>query len=77
MREILKKHKKITLIKIDIEGAEFDVLDALIEQKLYENIEYIMVETHERFFENPSQKINTLKEKITQNNITNIFLDWI
>lgn len=77
LREILKKHKKITLIKIDIEGAEFDVLDALIEQKLYENIEYIMVETHERFFENPSQKINTLKEKITQNNITNIFLDWI
>lgn len=77
LREILKKHKKITLIKIDIEGSEFDVLDALIEQKLYENIEYIMVETHERFFENPSQKINTLKEKITQNNITNIFLDWI
>ncbi|XAK01940.1 FkbM family methyltransferase [Campylobacter coli] len=77
LHKILKKYKKITLIKIDIEGAEFDVLDALIEQKLYEHIEYIMVETHERFFENPSQKINTLKEKIIQNNITNIFLDWV
>lgn len=65
------------MLKWILKELNFDVLDALIEQKLYENIEYIMVETHERFFENPSQKINTLKEKITQNNITNIFLDWI
>lgn len=77
LKDIIQKHHKISLIKIDIEGAEFDVLDSLIEQKLYENVEYIMVETHERFFENPKEKIENLKSKITKNNIQNIFLDWI
>ncbi|WP_279144829.1 FkbM family methyltransferase [Helicobacter pullorum] len=77
LKDIIQKHHKISLIKIDIEGAEFDVLDSLIEQKLYENVEYIMVETHERFFENSKEKIENLKSKITKNNIQNIFLDWI
>lgn len=77
LKDIIQKHHKISLIKIDIEGAEFDVLDSLIEQKLYENVEYIMVETHERFFENPKEKIENLKSKIARNNIQNIFLDWI
>lgn len=77
LKDIIQKHHKISLIKIDIEGAEFDVLDSLIEQKLYENVEYIMVETHERFFENPKEKIENLKNKIAKNNIQNIFLDWI
>ncbi|EKH7232394.1 FkbM family methyltransferase [Campylobacter upsaliensis] len=48
--KLIKKHGKIAFVKLDIEGAEFDVLNALIEKNLYENIEYIMVETHERFF---------------------------
>lgn len=77
LSEILKKEEKITLIKLDIEGAEFDILNDLIDQKLYKKIEYIMVETHERFFNDGIQKINLLKEKIRKNNITNIFLDWI
>lgn len=77
LKDIIQKHHKISLIKIDIEGAEFDVLDSLIEQKLYKNVEYIMVETHERFFENPKEKIENLKNKIAKNNIQNIFLDWI
>lgn len=77
IKELLQKHGKINFIKLDIEGAEFDVLDAFIEQKLWENIEYIMVETHERLFDNPNEKLNTLKSKISKNNISNIYLDWI
>lgn len=75
--ELTKKHSKIAFVKLDIEGAEFDVLNALIEKDLYENIEYIMVETHERFFDNPKEKIDTLKEKITKKQIKNIYLDWV
>ena len=77
VKELLQKHGKINFIKLDIEGAEFDVLDALIEQNLYENIEYVMVETHERIFDNPQEKINALKAKIAEKNISNIYLDWI
>lgn len=76
-RKLLEKHGKINFLKLDIEGAEFELLDSLIEQKLYENIEFIMVETHERFFENPKEKINKLKEKIEKYEIKNIYLDWV
>lgn len=77
IKDLVKKHGRIALIKLDIEGAEFDVLDALIEQNLHENIEYIMAETHERMFDNPKEKIETLQKKITSKGIKNIYLDWI
>ncbi len=77
LKKLLLKHDKIALIKLDIEGAEFEVLHDLIEQKLYEKVEFIMVETHERFFKNPKEKIEKLKNQIQQHNIKNIFLDWI
>ena len=75
--ELLQRHGKINFIKLDIEGAEFDVLDAFIKQNLCEKIEYIMVETHGRLFDNPNEKLNALKAKISKNNISNIYLDWI
>ncbi|MFQ6342563.1 FkbM family methyltransferase [Campylobacter sp. VTCC 70190] len=77
VRKLLQKHGKINFVKLDIEGAEFELLDSLIEQNLYRDIELIMVETHERFFENPKEKINKLKEKIAKYEIKNIYLDWV
>lgn len=76
VREIVAKHGKIHFIKLDIEGAEFEVLEAFIAQDLYKNVEYIMVETHERLFDNPNAKITALKAQIADKNITNIYLDW-
>lgn len=77
VRELVAKHNKVHFIKLDIEGAEFEVLEALIAQDLYKSVEYIMVETHERIFDNPKAKIDALKAQIKTKNITNIYLDWI
>lgn len=77
LKELILKHGHIALVKLDIEGAEFEILNKLIEEKLYKNIDYIMVETHERFFENPQEKLKPLQQAILDNNINNIFLDWI
>lgn len=77
IKKLVKEHGKIALIKLDIEGAEFDVLDALIEQDLHKHIEYIMAETHERMFDNPKEKLERLEKKITQKGIRNIYLDWV
>lgn len=76
-RKLVAKHGKIHLIKLDIEGAEFEVLEAFIAQDLHKNVEYIMVETHERIFDNPKAKIDALKAQIKAKNITNIYLDWV
>lgn len=75
--DILTRHKYIHLLKLDIEWAEFWIIDDIIKEGLYENITYIVVETHERFFTNWNQMLKDLKNKIKDNNIKNIYLDWI
>lgn len=74
--DILTKHKSIHLLKLDIEWAEFDVINDIIDAWLCKDIKYIVVETHERFFGNWKQMLKELKKKIVDNNIDNIFLDW-
>lgn len=75
--DMIKQYGKITMIKLDIEGAEFEVLESIITKDLYKHIDYIMVETHERFFANPKAILENLKRQITQKDIKNIYLDWI
>ncbi|WP_181646843.1 FkbM family methyltransferase [Helicobacter sp. 16-1353] len=75
--EILPFYKRIYFLKIDVEGAEFDIMDKIIETKLYEKIDYIACETHERYFNDGEAKIAKLRNAIKDNNIKNIFLDWI
>ena len=75
--DILPKHKKIYLLKLDIEWAEFDVLDDIIDEWLYKYIKYIVVETHERFLKDWDNMLLKLKKKIEDKWIGNIYLDWI
>lgn len=75
--EILKTHDRIYFLKLDIEGAEFEIMDKIIEKKLYEKIDYIACETHERCYKDGEAKITHLREQIAKYNIKNIFLDWI
>lgn len=75
--DILPKHKRIHLLKLDIEWAEFDVINDIIDENIYKDINYIVVETHERFFKNWKSMLKEVKRKIQDKNINNIFLDWI
>lgn len=77
LQNLISKHGKITLVKLDIEGAEFEILEQIIHQKLYKHIEYIMAETHERAFSDGALKMQRLKNLIESNRIKNIYLDWI
>ncbi|MBX4206187.1 FkbM family methyltransferase [Candidatus Parcubacteria bacterium] len=67
--------KPIGLMKMDIEGAEVDVLNKLIDLGLTKRIRNIVVETHERFptLAEPTAK---LRERIRREGISNIDLDW-
>lgn len=77
IQDLLKQHERLYFVKIDIEGAEFDIMDKLLDLKLYEKIDYIACETHERFFQDGSARIHRLREKIAKLRATNILLDWI
>ncbi len=76
LEEILRQHKEIYVVKLDIEGSEFEVLKQMIAKNLYKDIKYIFAETHERFFADGDQKMKELQDLIQQKNITNIYLDW-
>ena len=75
--DILPKHKHIHMLKIDIEWAEFWVVNDIIDEGIYIYITYIVVETHERLFKNWKKMLQELKGKIKEKNIQNIYLDRV
>lgn len=55
-------HVQIDLLKMDIEGAEFAVIDELV--KLPINVEEICLEVHNNFFKNGNRKIRDMVKKL-------------
>jgi FkbM family methyltransferase len=77
IKNLLKTNDEIYLLKLDIEGAEFDVLEDIINTGVYKHIKFIVCETHERFNKELREKFEHLKQVISEKRITNIYLDWI
>lgn len=50
----INKHSKIDILKIDIEGAEFDVIKDWYDRGYNLNADQILLEFHERFYNNTS-----------------------
>lgn len=69
--------KPVRLLKIDIEGAECDVLNRLIDSGVAATIPSIVAETHEARIPRLQEDVKKLKEKITNHHLTNINLNWI
>lgn len=67
----------IRLLKIDIEGAEFDLLEKIINEKIFKLCKHIVVETHERMFPDGGKKLARLKAMISEHGADNISLDWV
>jgi FkbM family methyltransferase len=74
---VFHKHEEIYILKMDIEGAEFETLEDVIHSGVYRKIKYLFCETHARFFNDGDEKLRKLESLIQDNNITNIFLDWV
>ncbi len=60
--EFIKLIGHVDVLKIDIEGAEYEVLHSLLESGAYRNIKSIYIEDHERKM--PSKRFRDLKEKV-------------
>ena len=57
--------KKIDLIKINIEGGEYDLLDHILEIGFVENIENLQIQFH-NFVENSDSRMETIQTKLSQ-----------
>tara|TARA_B100000900_G_scaffold204867_1_gene173679 strand:- start:363 stop:1022 length:660 start_codon:yes stop_codon:yes gene_type:complete len=76
--EYLKQQTdSISLLKMDIEGIEIDILNKIIDENLHKKIKFIFVETHERFSHSLGVETAKLKLRIKKLKIRNINLDWV
>ena len=75
---ILKKNPgRIKLIKIDIEGAEYDLLDESIKPELSSIFDYCAVEVHYNKMPELKPRHDLIVQKIKDNQLTEkFFLDW-
>lgn len=76
LKQLKANGQRPYLIKLDIEGAEFNVLNSFLDSRLHDSFDYLVCETHERFFKDGEKRIKQLNNRLKEENINNIFLDW-
>ncbi len=66
----------IDVLKIDVEGREYEILIRLIEEELHKRIRHILVETHDKHIPEIVPQGRIVRKLIRDRNIENIDLDW-
>lgn len=66
--------RPVSVVKMDIEGAEVSILAAIFEQRLHEHIRLMFVETHEKQI--PQLRSETMAMIRKSRNVGNINCDW-
>jgi FkbM family methyltransferase len=74
---IRKLGRRVNLLKIDVEGAEIEILHSLIDKGTYKKVDLIVVETHETKIEGHDLLVAQLKQKLKALQIDNIRLNWL
>jgi len=66
LKDIFQRNKiqKVDFVKIDIEGMEFDLIENL-EDSIFQKIDKFLIEYHDFYFTDGSQKLEKLKNKLT------------
>jgi FkbM family methyltransferase len=67
---------KVDLLKINIEGSEFEVLNDLIENKLLDIFENIQVQFHE-FVDDAASKRNKIREHLRKNHSETFLYEFV
>ncbi len=67
----------IGVIKMDVEGAEVDILEALLDTpKILSRIDYIFAETHERYMPDQTARVDALVERTLHMTQPHFNLNW-
>jgi FkbM family methyltransferase len=73
-----QKHQNIDFIKMDIEGAEIDVINHLIDTGAIHKVNVLICETHEKKINCLKSSTETLKAKVVELQLSHkIFFNWI
>jgi len=78
IRDFTASHGEIAFLKLDIEGAELELLEHMLQQDLFHGIRLTVAETHERKFRELRPRFAVLRRQVTESYpITKVNLDWI
>jgi FkbM family methyltransferase len=68
----------IAFIKMDIEGAELDILEVMLRDGLFDHVRCLVAETHERKFPDLRPRFRALRQALAdRTGPTFVNLDWI
>ena len=74
----MKSRAEIAFVKMDIEGAELDILEAMDRGGLFEKVRVLVAETHERKFRELRPRYRALREGFAAKyDPDRVSLDWI
>jgi FkbM family methyltransferase len=69
--------RPIDILKLDVEGAEFEILERLLVEGWHQRIGMILVETHERLFPEFAPFVQETRRRLRRERIRNLHLDWV
>ncbi|MDR2872178.1 MAG: FkbM family methyltransferase [Xanthomonadaceae bacterium] len=76
-KEYVEKGQRVYLLKLDVEGAEFGLVEKICKTGIFRHCDYIVVETHARAFDDGNERLQKIKDAISSAGATNIDLDWV
>jgi FkbM family methyltransferase len=78
LRDLIAEHGEFAFVKMDVEGAELDLLEAMEAAGLFDKIRLTVAETHENKFKELRPRFRALRERLSEAYpITRVNLDWI
>jgi FkbM family methyltransferase len=78
LRALAAAHGEIAFLKLDIEGAELEVLERMLEEDLFALVRLTVAETHEKKFRDLAPRFAALRRAIgARYPVTKVNLDWI
>jgi len=78
IRETAADKGEVAFLKMDIEGAELDLLEYMKAEKLFDLVRLTVAETHEKKFRELRPRFAALREAVSRDHpITQVNLDWI
>lgn len=78
LRGLINAHGRVAFVKMDIEGAELDLLSAMLDGRLFDDIRLTVAETHERKFKDLRPRFAALRDAIAAAYPpARVNLDWI
>lgn len=78
LADLTAKHGQIAFLKMDIEGAELEIMEAMLADGLFDKITLTVAETHENKFKALRDRFRALRAAVAKAHPpTRVNLDWI